>query len=623
MNLAKKGAALLLIMLLVIGTSVPAFAAERVTLTLQLRIGSSSALVNGEKQVVEKPYVQNGTAMVPLGVFQRAFGTTSRLEGDDVVRVAYGKRTLTFTIGSKTAWINGKKLALSAVPVMKSGTLMVPLRPVTDMIGAKVKITAGTIVATLASDKGIPGQKPASNATDETERVGSSYAGWSIDYPADALAQLGDSEYSATMSDAQGSYMLQIHVWNEDADVPVSDMLEQLKREAGEAGETVMDEMTLPDAAVPYAQLITRDLDGIYWEARRYYDKGRVYSLYLGDSLVEDYRGFETRAALLDSFRTSFATAGRKTEDLSNVKNGRMDASAPDYGVSLKVPAGWVPTGGGALEYRGEDGSLLSLSVTSAAKGETLEDWHKLLQKRTDEIFLPGYAEPISVEPVKISGQDGRIEKLTFDSGGGKQYWNWLVTKHEGYFYILHYAAPEGAYSDSVFGKIVQSVEIDFDTVASSFGRLGQVPYLKDKSLSATYSTPDFVMSAPAYWTSQSGLSAQPSVRYDLPGGLLQVSLVDVGFEAAAAQTLKHYEELKLDDATLAYEAPKRTVFAGAPAIRIAYTGTDGSPYRAEDLYLRHNNRTYWIHYSLDQASATPEQLAGIERALQSFKFLK
>ncbi|QDH20796.1 stalk domain-containing protein [Saccharibacillus brassicae] len=627
MRLAKKSIALWFVLLLMIGTSVPAFAAETVTLTLQVRLGSTKALVNGSEQKIEKPYTQNGMVMVPLGVFQRAFGTTSRLEGDNVVRVSYGARVATFTIGSKTVWTNGTKKVWAAAPVMKNGTLMVPLRPVADLMGAGVKTNAGTVTVTLKSDNGIPGQpvKPGEDAEEITGRVGSSYAGWSIDSPAGSMAELGDDEYSAAIGDADGTYMLQIHVWDEEAgtSVPVSDLLEQLEQEALDSGETIVDRRTVPNAGRPYARLISRDLDGIYWEARRYDDKGRIYSLYLGDSLIEDYRAFEDRAPLLDSFRTSFATSGMQTKDLSAVVDGQMNVSAPDYGVSMKIPAEWSPAASGLFQYGGEDGSVLAMQVISAEPGETLDGWHNLLKQRTGELFLPEYLNPIVSESLTVSGQDARIEKMTYNLGSGSVYWNWLVLRGKEHFYVLRYSAPEGAYREQTLRRIADSVEVDFSVVEDSFGKLGQIPYLKDKTLNISKSTPEMKISVPAYWTPQAMADSEFDLGYFLPGGSFELTDVEEGPEAAVAQAVRRYADWKLDDATLKHEAPQRTEFAGVPAVRIAYTGTDGNAYRAEDIYFRHGGTTYWIHYRIDLGMATQPQLDGIERALRSVKFLK
>lgn len=624
MRTAKKGMALLFVLLLTLTSAVPAFAAEKVTLSLQMRVGSTSALVNGEKETIEKPFVQNGTTLVPLGVFQRGFGTSSRLEGEDVVRLSYGSRSVTFTIGGKSATVNGKKIALDAAPVMKNGTLMVPMRPVTDMLGAEVKFSAGTIIVTFKSDNGIPGRKPADEEK-TTGRVGSSYADWSIDYPADATAESNGSEFSTIIGDADGTYVLQVQVWDEGADASVSDIQEQLEQEAKAAGETVIDSRIVTAAAVerPYARVITLDSDGLYWESRRYYEDGRAYSLYLGDSAAAGYADFEKWDELLNSFRPKFATPGTKTEDISTVKGGMVSASVPDYGATLEVPEGWTPTDSSQREYQGEDGSVLTMDVVSAGSIKTLQEWHTLLQSRADEVFLPGFAQPIVGEPAKAAGEEARIEKLTYDLGSGVQHWNWLVLKKDDYLYILRYSAPQAAYSEQTFRKIAGSLEIEFETVPANFGKLGQISYLKDKSLSMTISTNDFRMSVPAYWSAQPIEGSGLERSFLIPGGLFRIDTVDSGLEAASAQAVRDLADRKLDDATLTSETPKRTTFAGAPAIRIAYKGTDGNAYQAEDVYFRHGDTTYLIHYELDQGAATSAQLAGIERALQSFAFLK
>ncbi|MCQ4088756.1 stalk domain-containing protein [Saccharibacillus sp. JS10] len=625
--MARKGLGLLLVLLLTIGVAVPAFAATKTTLKLEVRIGSTTAVINGEKQKIEKPYQQKGTTLVPLGVFHRAFGTTSRLEANNTVRVSGGSSRATFTIGSQIAWINGKKSTLTAAPVMKNGTLMVPMRLVTDMLKAKVNVNQGTIVVTFVSATGIPGKEPTDQEKTPLPRVGNSYANWSIDYPEDAVAQADDDGLSSTIMNLDGSYILRIYTWDRDkerkVDLSPSDMLEQMERETVAEKETIIDSRIVSDTKFPYAKLVVRDVDGVLWELRRYSYQGHIYSVYMGDSLLEDYREFEQWQPLLDSFRPIFATKGVKTEDLSTAKDGYNEVSAYEYGVTLQVPANWTSTGEGQMEYEAEDGSFLSLHVTTAAGSgaNTLPQWHELLQKRTDEFFLKEYAERVSSEKVKASDTDAQAERVTFNLGSGNQHWSWLVFKENGYFYVIRYSAPEGAYQEEVFRKIINSIQIDFEVVPETFGKLGQISYLKDTSLTATQSVDDLILPTPAYWTTQPTDSSEVDLSYFLPGGSFRLTTVDAGIEAAAAQKIRDYEDQKLDDKTLNVATPERTTVAGVPAIRITSTGTDENPYQAEDWYFRRGNLTYWIHVQLDQGTATPQQLSKIQQTIQSISF--
>lgn len=111
-------------------------AAETDKLQLSLKVGSTSATVNGKKVTIERPYMENGTVMVPLGVFKKTFGSTVSLEGNDVVKVTYGSHTGLMTIGSISAWKDATKVKLTSAPRMVSGVLMVPLRFVASVLGA-------------------------------------------------------------------------------------------------------------------------------------------------------------------------------------------------------------------------------------------------------------------------------------------------------------------------------------------------------------------------------------------------------------------------------------------------------------------------------------------------------
>lgn len=126
-------------------------AAEGALLQLSLQAGSASATVNGKPVTIPKPFAENGTLLVPLGIFKKAFGSTVSLTGDDVVKVMYGPHTGAMTIGSMTAWKDGVKIKLAAPPRMVSGVLMVPLRFVAGVLGARMTPTeGGGILITLS-----------------------------------------------------------------------------------------------------------------------------------------------------------------------------------------------------------------------------------------------------------------------------------------------------------------------------------------------------------------------------------------------------------------------------------------------------------------------------------------
>ncbi|MGP3783308.1 stalk domain-containing protein [Paenibacillus sp. 1A_MP2] len=95
--------------MLSIGAALPAWASDLTTSELRITAGSTSAYINGSKQTIAKPYKFKGVTMVPVGVFKKAFGSEIRLEKNDVVKVKEGPHTVTLTIGSSIAWVDGIK----------------------------------------------------------------------------------------------------------------------------------------------------------------------------------------------------------------------------------------------------------------------------------------------------------------------------------------------------------------------------------------------------------------------------------------------------------------------------------------------------------------------------------
>lgn len=61
-------AILLLLTLLPVGS---AYAAEQALLELKIQVGSTTAVINGKPVVIPKPFTENGTVMVPLGIFKK------------------------------------------------------------------------------------------------------------------------------------------------------------------------------------------------------------------------------------------------------------------------------------------------------------------------------------------------------------------------------------------------------------------------------------------------------------------------------------------------------------------------------------------------------------------------
>jgi len=87
-----------------------------------------------------KPEVKNSTVFVPFRAVSDALGAQLAVTPDwKTITFAKGSRKVTVTIGSKTAVVNGKNVALTVAPYATKGRTMVPTRFVSEQLGEPVE----------------------------------------------------------------------------------------------------------------------------------------------------------------------------------------------------------------------------------------------------------------------------------------------------------------------------------------------------------------------------------------------------------------------------------------------------------------------------------------------------
>ncbi|WP_151732822.1 stalk domain-containing protein [Paenibacillus tengchongensis] len=90
---------------------------------------------------------------VPLrGVLERLGVSIMWDQGTETLRAEKGAQKLEYTIGQSYAELNGQALFLSSPGLIRNGTVMVPLRFVSEAFGAEVKWDAGTRTIKITSD---------------------------------------------------------------------------------------------------------------------------------------------------------------------------------------------------------------------------------------------------------------------------------------------------------------------------------------------------------------------------------------------------------------------------------------------------------------------------------------
>lgn len=624
--------AIMLVLTTVYATTGTASAAA--LLELKIKKGSTSATINGQKQSIVKPYESNGITMVQLGLFTRAFKAQVKLQENDSIKLVYGKRTLSMTIGSKKAYLNGSTFTLDAAPVMKSGILMVPVRSVAKSIGAKFKVVSGQMIITAAPAKTDSSKDKSSHAG--KTKVGNSKYQWSINYPSDLMYLGSQSSESATFMDSEGNYYLQVSVDPEMASADEAnesdpqDLLDDLVLYAQDAGEMVVDQKAVSSSKGNYAYIISKNSDGILSETRIYTGNGHTYYVFYANSEAYSYKDFADKkvTSLLNSFQTSFNSGDKAIEDLASEADSagaENTLEASEYGVYMELPSDFTASED-TTDASAKDGSYVSVNVYSAPSGSTLADWLQKIHGWFADNFNSDAYRDLGSEQKEIAGQTATINKLEYNFGD-----NWM-TEYEvlfqknGYRYYVEYSTPsDKASKDADFKVITDSLELDFPTLEENFGSLPVDYYSQDRSKVSTHTskTNHYSVQVPRYWTSTDNDYESSYAYFSHTGGSFSISTKTTSSLEKAVTQWKTTFEGSGDNNVYGVELSEGTptTFAGVPAYTFTANYPDAThPYTGTYTLFTKGKITYILGDEVNNTNNTPVHQAELANILASFQ---
>jgi outer membrane protein assembly factor BamB len=118
---------------------------------LEMWIGKNYVRDNGETYSIDvAPFVEEGRTLVPIRPIGDSLGAEVIWYPDDK-RVAYSLKTrfIQMRIGDPIAYVNGKVVTMSVPPIIKNDRAFVPLRFVSEKLGAKVEWDANEKKVTI------------------------------------------------------------------------------------------------------------------------------------------------------------------------------------------------------------------------------------------------------------------------------------------------------------------------------------------------------------------------------------------------------------------------------------------------------------------------------------------
>ncbi|RAV23178.1 copper amine oxidase N-terminal domain-containing protein [Paenibacillus contaminans] len=628
--MTKKVCALLLVFMLTITqlSFAEVSSAANEGIDIRLQIDNELVTINGQETVVEKPYLANGSTLVPLRIITSAFGAVLDWDGaTQTVKLTYGEQTIKVTIDSDQADVNGEAYQLDTAPELKNGNTMVPVRFISENFGAVVSFDPETLKI------GITGQKIEGAGSSDTDidsdagktRIGNSYYSWSIKYPPGLVKQAQDfNERFVAFKDAKDDFALLIGVEVDQDENMTKDGL--LKYLSGLVEQSILDKSYVEEGTQSYARVISKEDKTIY-EYRAYRVNDRIYHMRLSTE-EEKYKNTEklkNYKELLDSFKTSFDANDKALKDLSTVKDEKRKYTDDDLGITLHIPADWgkISTPEWLIFYNPDDSTSLNIRMTSAKEGDSADAWVKREAQYLAQEYVP---DAIKFEPVKdIQIADMKAKLLKYSMKPADK-WN---TVYGGYVmkgkykFEINVSFTKGKDDPSLVDTLLKAIAFK-DNPSTALGNIeDQRDHIDRTKMSVnTNKKKKFSISIPDYWIKVD--DADLDLNYSANAGSVSVSTID---DSTYEQVTKRVETVlnqykdQLEDFTL-IESGAATL-NGLTGKKYVYSGkANNVPYQTTTFVVAKNDFVYVIDVITRKAMSTPENQKMFADIIQSFKAL-
>ncbi|MEI6308765.1 MAG: stalk domain-containing protein, partial [bacterium] len=131
---------------------VPASGVQAGKMVVELWIGQTTIQVNGQAQAIDAaPFILEGRTMVPVRFVSEGLGATVEwFAGERKVQVILGGRVVDLWIDQKKALVDGLQVQLDVPPIIDDFRAFVPLRFLGEALGSKVEWDPETRKVTLS-----------------------------------------------------------------------------------------------------------------------------------------------------------------------------------------------------------------------------------------------------------------------------------------------------------------------------------------------------------------------------------------------------------------------------------------------------------------------------------------
>ncbi len=513
------------------------YAAGNDKLVLELKVGSTSAKINGNESKVEKPYMANNSAMVPLEWITTAVGAEVNIKSQ-AIEVIYGEMNAEITIGLTEYISNAEKKKLPAAPAVKNKSTMVPLEFISGSFPVTVTsdLKKGSIKIVLEDDGALSDLSFLTGGI-TSPKVGNSFYGWSLSIPSGSriISNSFKSDKVGITNESRSLYF-EIAVENKNGR-----KLTELYNDILYNSSVRNSKIDLA-AAVPYFQYtrlseydeslrvkVFDKGDYFYYVTINCYDNSVTPEKLLTDKYYEN---------IMNSFSFNYKGAVKGVEDISKVVQGKacfynyiaLNLDAKYLPWSINVPAKWdkvLSSDDPMTACLGMDSRhYMRITMNTLGDSGSLEEYVNNIKGKYNKYFNARIYKFISDENATAAGTEARNLKFSIKQGDKVYIMDELYFTKGSFVYEITVKLPEGEY-DKLIGQFKETIdqmnfysvdegkfESDFEKYANK--NVGIRVSQQDELFEYINKTFSWSVKLPGYWT-KSGAGDESSVTFTEP----------------------------------------------------------------------------------------------------------